>query len=231
LKDAAQKIAGGNLKVKVKQRGADEVGQLGQSFNQMVDSLAKSKQDLVDAYDETIEGWAHAMDLRDHETEGHSRRVSDLATALASSMGIQGADLEQLRRGALLHDVGKIAIPDSILNKPGKLTPDEITQMQMHPVYAKDFMGTIEYLKPAMDIPRSHHEKWDGSGYPQKLKGEHIPLSARIFAVVDVWDALTSDRPYRKAMAFNEAMKYIESESGKHFDPIVVKAFKKMMGR
>jgi len=221
LKDAAQKVAGGNLQIKVQRSGSDEVGLLTQSFNQMVDSLNQSKRDLVDAYDKTIEGWARALDLRDHETEGHSRRVSNLALALAAAMGIKGAELEHLRRGALLHDIGKIAIPDSILLKKGGLTADEFKQMRQHPVFAKQFMEQIEYLKPALEIPTSHHEKWDGSGYPQGIKGKKIPFSARIFAVVDVWDALTSDRPYRKAMGFNEAMATIESESNQHFDPRV----------
>lgn len=231
LKDAAQRVAGGNLQIKVRRRGSDEVGVLTQSFNKMVDSLNQSKRDLIDAYDKTIEGWARAMDLRDHETEGHSRRGADLATALASSMGVKGAELEHLRRGALLHDIGKIAIPDSILLKKGKLAPEEIKQMQQHPVFAKQFMEQIEYLKPALEIPYSHHEKWDGSGYPLGLKGEKIPFSARIFAIVDVWDALTSDRPYREAMGFKEAMAYIESETNSHFDPKVVSAFKKLLGR
>lgn len=231
LRDAAQKVAGGNLQIKVRRRGADEVGSLTQSFNKMVDSLNQSKRDLVDAYDKTIEGWARAMDLRDHETEGHSRRVSDLSTALAASMGIQGTELEHMRRGALLHDIGKIAIPDGILLKKGKLTADEIKQMQQHPIFAKQFMDQIEYLKPALEIPYSHHEKWDGTGYPLGLKGVRIPFSARVFAIVDVWDAITSDRPYREAMGFKEAMAYIESESNQHFDPDVVAAFKKLMGR
>lgn len=231
LRDAAQKVASGNLQIKVRRRGADEVGSLTQSFNKMVDSLNQSKRDLVDAYDKTIEGWARAMDLRDHETEGHSRRVSDLSTALAAAMGIKGTELEHVRRGALLHDIGKIAIPDSILLKKGKLTADEIKQMQQHPIFAKQFMEQIEYLKPALEIPYSHHEKWDGSGYPLGLKGVRIPFSARIFAIVDVWDAITSDRPYREAMGFKEAMAYIESESNQHFDPNVVIAFKKLLGR
>jgi HD-GYP domain-containing protein (c-di-GMP phosphodiesterase class II) len=231
LRDAAQKVAGGNLQVNVRSGRSDEIGTLTQSFNTMVDSLNQSKRDLVEAYDKTIEGWARAMDLRDHETEGHSRRVADLSTALAASMGIRGDEMEHLRRGALLHDVGKIAIPDSILLKKGKLTEDEIKQMQQHPIYAKQFMEQIEYLKPALPIPYSHHEKWDGSGYPQGLKGEAIPYEARIFAIVDVWDAITSDRPYRKAMSFQEALEYIESESDHHFEPKVVQAFKRLLGR
>jgi len=231
LKEAAQRVAQGNLQVKVPQHSRDEVGLLAQSFNEMVANLSHSKKDLLDAYDETIEGWARAMDLRDHETEGHSRRVADLFVALASVMGIKGQQLVDPRRGALLHDVGKIAVPDSILLKKGKLTAEEMAEMRKHPVFAKQFMEQIEFLKPALDIPTFHHEKWDGSGYSNGLKGEQIPLVARIFAVVDVWDALTSDRPYRQAWGFDETMNYITEESGHHFDPAVVKAFKKLMGR
>ncbi len=230
LRDAAQKVAGGDLQVKVRRGRSDEIGALTQSFNEMVDDLNQSKRDLIDAYDKTIEGWARAMDLRDHETEGHSRRVADLSTALAATMGIGGLQMENMRRGALLHDIGKIAILDSILLKKGKLSADEIKQMQQHPIFAKQFIEQIEYLKPALLIPYSHHEKWDGSGYPLGLKGEAIPYEARIFAIVDVWDAITSDRPYRQAMSFKEAMAYIESESGHHFDPKVVQAFKRLMG-
>jgi len=231
LKEAAIKVAGGNLQIQVPRARHDEVGVLTQSFNSMVSSLSKSKKDLLDTYDRTIEGWSRAVDLRDHVTEGHSRRVADLSVALASAMGMKGVQLEHLRRGALLHDVGKIAIPDHILLKKGKLTAKETKQMQQHPIYAKEFMEQIDFLKPAMDIPHFHHEKWDGSGYPTGLKGKKIPLPARIFAVVDVWDALTSDRPYRKAMGVNETMEYIDSESNHHFDPEVVEAFKKLIGK
>jgi HD-GYP domain-containing protein (c-di-GMP phosphodiesterase class II) len=144
-------------------------------------------------------------------------------------MGLKGEQLEHIKRGALLHDIGKIAIPDSILLKEGSLTQEEIATMRQHPVYAQLFMGEIEFLRPAMDIPVSHHEKWDGSGYPKGLRGEEIPLAARIFAVVDVWDALTSDRPYRKALIRDEALAYLQSESGRHFDPEVVKAFRRVV--
>jgi putative nucleotidyltransferase with HDIG domain len=231
LKSAAQSVAGGDLQVKVPTGGADEIGVLAHSFNEMVSSLHQSKQDLLDAYEKTIEGWAKATDLRDHETEGHSRRVTELAVELARSMGLAGEELVHLRRGALLHDIGKIAIPDSILLKPGKLTDEEYEQMRKHPIYARLFIEQVDFLKPALAIPYSHHEKWDGSGYPQGLKGEDIPLAARIFAIVDVWDALTSDRPYRDALRFDETLKHILKESGTHFDPQVVKAFQKLIGR
>jgi putative nucleotidyltransferase with HDIG domain len=229
LKTAAQRVAAGDLRVKIERPGGDEVGMLSQSFNTMVDSLNRSQRALLDTYNKTIEGWARAMDLRDHETEGHSRRVADLSMALARELGYSGAALEHIRRGALLHDIGKIAIPDSVLLKQGELTEAERMQMRQHPIYAQSFIGEIEFLKPAMDIPVNHHEKWDGTGYPRGLRGEEIPFPARIFAVVDVWDALTSDRPYRKAIAGKEVMIHIESESGRHFDPAVVKAFKKLM--
>jgi putative nucleotidyltransferase with HDIG domain len=231
LKSAAQQVAGGDLKVNVPTGGGDEIGVLAQSFNDMVKSVSRSKQDLMDAYEKTIEGWARATDLRDHETEGHSRRVTELAVALAASMGFSGQDLVHLRRGALLHDIGKIAISDAILHKPGPLTDAERNEMKKHPLYARQFMEQIEFLKPALQIPYYHHEKWDGSGYPEGLKGEQIPLGARVFAIVDVWDALTSDRPYRDALSFDDTLKHILKESGTHFDPQVVEAFKKMMGR
>lgn len=229
LKEAAQRVAAGDLESKVQPRGQDEVGVLSNSFNSMVDSLNQSQKELLSTYNKTIEGWARALDLRDHATEGHSRRVADLSVQLAAFMGLKGEQLEHIKRGALLHDIGKIAIPDSILLKEDRLDETEIATMRQHPIYAQLFMGEIEFLRPAMDIPVSHHEKWDGSGYPKGLKGEEIPLAARIFAIVDVWDALTSNRPYRKAMTRSEAWGYIQSESGRHFDPEVVAAFKKVL--
>lgn len=230
LKEAALRVSEGDLGVEVRAQGRDEVGVLTQSFNTMVENLSKSKQDLLDTYDKTIEGWARALDLRDHETEGHSRRVTDLAVRLGKTLGLNQEDLRQLQRGALLHDIGKIAVPDSILLKKGKLTKKEMAQVRKHPEHAKLFMEQIEFLKPAMAVPYSHHERWDGKGYPQRLKGEQIPLLARIFAIVDVWDALTTERPYRKAMDFTEALDYIRSQSGAYFDPRVVDGFTKMLG-
>lgn len=229
LKTAAQRVAAGDLRVKVNTAAGDEVGVLSQSFNAMVDSLNKSQQALLDTYNRTIEGWARAMDMRDHETEGHSRRVADLSVSLAKQLGISGADLEHLRRGALLHDIGKIAVSDTVLLKQGKLTEEEQMQMRRHPIYAQMFLSGIEFLEPAMDIPINHHEKWNGTGYPRGIKGEEIPYSARIFAIVDVWDALTSDRPYRAAIDPREVMEFIQNESGRHFDPKIVAAFRKLM--
>jgi PAS domain S-box-containing protein len=193
--------------------------------SQMFENLQQSHLELTLSYESTIEGWAQALEMRDMETEGHSRRVVELTTDLAKMMGIDGQELAHFRRGALLHDIGKMAVSDAILQKPGKLTDEEWEIMRHHPTYAKEWLASTEYLKPALDIPYCHHEKWDGSGYPQGLEGEQIPLAARIFAIVDVWDALLSDRPYRKAWSRKETMKYIRDLSGKHFDPEVVAKF------
>jgi putative two-component system response regulator len=190
--------------------------------------LERAHADLMAAYDATILGWSRAMDLRDRETKGHSQRVADMTVRLAKEMGINDDDLIHISRGALLHDIGKIGIPDSILHKPGKLTDDEWKVMRKHPQLAYDMLHFIEYLRPALDIPYCHHEKWDGSGYPRGLKGEAIPLSARLFAVVDVWDALTSERPYRPAWKTEEALTYIREQSGKHFEPKIVDLFFKL---
>jgi PAS domain S-box-containing protein len=180
---------------------------------------------LTQAYDDTIDGWSHALDLRDKETEGHSQRVTDLTLALVKRLGIPDQALVHIRRGAKLHDIGKMGIPDKILLKPGPLSSDEWETMRMHPAYAVALLSRIKFLAPALEIPRYHHERWDGTGYPMRLKGEDIPLSARIFAVVDVWDALTSDRPYRHAWSKDKALDYIRDQSGKMFDPAVVEAF------
>jgi putative nucleotidyltransferase with HDIG domain len=177
------------------------------------------------AYDETIEGWSHAMDLRDEETEGHSRRVTELTLKLAGSLGCSPEELMQIRRGSLLHDIGKLGVPDHILRKAGPLTDDEWQIMRQHPKLAYDMLASITYLHQALDIPYCHHEKWDGSGYPRGIKETQIPLAARIFAVVDVWDALTSDRPYRKAWTREKALAHIREQSGKHFDPTLVELF------
>jgi HD-GYP domain-containing protein (c-di-GMP phosphodiesterase class II) len=160
--------------------------------------LQVANRDLTLAYDDTIRGWAIALELRDGETEGHSRRVTEMTERLAIAMNIPNELITHIRRGALLHDIGKMAIPDSILFKPGPLTREEREVMRRHPVYAYDLLAAIEYLRPALDIPYSHHERWNGTGYPLGLLGDQIPLAARIFSVVDVWDALSSDRPYRK---------------------------------
>jgi putative nucleotidyltransferase with HDIG domain len=225
LKQAASEVSGGNLGVRVAVQGGDEVAVLAQSFNTMVGNLRRSEQDLVAAYDKTIEGWSKALELRDAGTMGHTERVVEMTLALAQAMHVDERDLVQIRRGALLHDIGKMGIPDSILLKSAALTGEDWTIMKKHPVFAQEMLKQIEFLHPAIDIPAFHHEKWDGSGYPYGLAGKDIPLVARIFAVVDVWDALTSDRPYRKAWPQAAALQYIRENSGKHFDPAVVKAF------
>lgn len=192
--------------------------------------LQRSSADLALAYDRTLEGWSRALDLRDKETEGHSRRVTETTLQLARAMGVAEPDLVHFRRGALLHDIGKMGIPDAILLKPGRLTSEEKMIMYRHPAYAYELLSPIEYLRPALDIPYCHHEKWDGTGYPRRLRGQQIPLAARIFAVADVWDALRSSRPYRPAWTEGRARQYIRRQAGKHFDPQVVQIFLRVAG-
>ncbi len=191
----------------------------------MFDGLQRANLDLALAYDRTLEGWSRALELRDYETEGHSRRVTRLTLQLANALGVSEEERVHMRRGALLHDVGKMAIPDSILLKPSALTEDEWRIMRQHPTYAHDLLAPIPFLRPALDIPFCHHESWDGSGYPRGLRGESIPIAARIFTVVDVWDALTHTRPYRRAWPEGIVRDYIHSLSGKHFDPAIVRTF------
>ncbi len=191
----------------------------------LFDGLERSHRHLTQAYDATIEGLSRALDLRDEETEGHSRRVTEMTLRLAAGVGLTEAQLVQIRRGALLHDIGKMGIPDRILLKPGKLTDEEWEIMRRHPTYALEMLSPITFLQPALDIPYCHHEKWDGTGYPRGLKGEEIPLSARLFAIVDVWDALRSDRPYRLAWPASKVRDHLRSLSGTHFDPCVVDIF------
>ncbi len=187
--------------------------------------LQASEAALVEAYDETIQGWAAALELRDHETEGHSERVTEMTLALAKKLGFNEEQLTHIYRGALLHDIGKMGVSDTILLKPGPLDDREWEVMRHHPIYAYQVLAPISYLKPALNIPYCHHEKFDGSGYPQSLKGDEIPLEARIFAVIDVFDALTSDRPYRLAWSRKDALDLIKKESGTHFAPQVVELF------
>lgn len=191
----------------------------------LFEDLQRSNVDLALAYDTTLEGWSRALDLRDRETEGHSQRVAEMTVRLARSMGVPEADLVHIRRGALLHDIGKLGTPDSILFQPGSLSEEEWEIVRRHPVHAFDMLHPIEYLRTALEIPYAHHEKWDGTGYPRGLRGEQIPLAARIFAVVDVWDVLRSDRPYRSAWSEDQAREYIRSQAGTHFDPRVVEVF------
>jgi putative nucleotidyltransferase with HDIG domain len=192
---------------------------------QLFEGIQQSNRELVTAYDATIAGWSHAMDLRDKETEGHTLRVTELTVRLAKKLGIHQQEIVQMRRGALLHDIGKLGVPDHILLKPGKLDQIEWAIMRQHPSYAYKMLLPITYLRPALDIPYCHHEKWDGSGYPRGLAGEEIPIAARLFAVIDVWDALRSDRPYRAGWTIEKTREHIIEGSGKHFDPQVVEAF------
>jgi putative nucleotidyltransferase with HDIG domain len=182
-------------------------------------------EELAQAYDVTLEGWARALELRDELTEGHTRRVTEMTLKLARLLKLSDADLVQIRRGAFLHDIGKMGIPDAILHKPGPLTDEERNIIEQHTQYAYDMLSKIPFLQDAIDIPYCHHEHWDGHGYPRGLKGERIPLFARIFAVVDVWDALTSDRPYRRAWKKAEARQYILDRAGTQFDPRMVEVF------
>lgn len=193
------------------------------------DALQRTNGELELAYDATLEGWSHALDLRDKETEGHTERVTHMTVQLARQMHIPETQIKHIRRGALLHDIGKLGIPDSILLKAGPLTDDEWVIMKKHPVYAYEWLSPILYLRPALEIPWCHHEKFDGTGYPRGLKGETIPLSARIFALVDVYDAVTSDRPYRKAWSREKAIEHITSLTGRHFDPSALKTFLKLI--
>jgi putative nucleotidyltransferase with HDIG domain len=192
---------------------------------QLFNDLQQSNFDLTLAYDATIAGWSRAMDLRDKETEGHTQRVTDLTLKLARAMNISETQLTHIRHGALLHDIGKMGVPDNILLKADLLTDEEWEKMRKHPDFAYEMLSSIKYLQPALDIPYCHHEKWDGSGYPRGLKGEEIPIVARIFAVADVWDAITSDRPYRNSWSKEAALEYIKEQSGKYFDPQVVEWF------
>jgi len=191
-------------------------------------TLQRSLIELTLAYDATIEGFGRALDLREGEPVGHTSQVTEMTVELAKAHGIRGENLMHIKRGALLHDIGKMGISEQILKKPGKLTEAEWVIIHMHPQNAYDLLASIIYLYPALDIPYCHHEKWDGTGYPRGLKGELIPLAARIFAVIDVWDALTSPRPYREAWSDTQARQYIQEQSGIHFDPAVVKNFLNM---
>jgi len=195
----------------------------------LFENLQQSNYELSRAYDATIEGWSRALDLRDKETEGHTQRVTEMTIRLARHFDFSKEELLHIRWGALLHDIGKMGVPDHILLKPETLTEEELIIMRKHPEYAYDLLKPIAFLAPALEIPYCHHEKWDGTGYPRGLKGEEISLAARLFAVVDVWDALRSDRSYRLAWSEEDALAYIREQSGKHFDPSVVEVFIKQI--
>jgi len=191
--------------------------------------LKIAHNELEEAYDTTLEGWATALELRDQATEEHTKRVLSLVVQLAEKMEIPDEDIVQIRRGAILHDIGKMGIPDQVLGKPEALTDDEVEIMRQHPLLAVKMLSRIKFLSGALEIPMFHHERWDGDGYPHRLKGEDIPLSARLFAVIDVWDAMTSERPYRKALPLNKAKEHIQDGAGNHFDPKVVEVFLEMI--
>lgn len=191
----------------------------------LFEEAQRAAAELIAAYDATLAGWSAALEMRDAETMGHTERAARMAVELAGSLGVPSAELHHVHRGALLHDIGKMVVPDAILNKPGPLDDAEWAVMRKHPEYAHSFLSRIGYLKPALDIPYCHHERWDGNGYPQGLAGEQIPLPARVFAVIDVYDALTSDRPYRPAWSEERALAYIREQAGAQFDPRVVELF------
>lgn len=196
----------------------------------LFEQLQRAHAELKHSYDATIEGWSRALDLRDHETEGHSERVTELSLQLARKLNVSAEDLDHIRRGALLHDIGKMGVPDRILLKPGPLNAEEWIIMRQHPMHAFQWLAPIPFLRPALAIPYAHHERWDGSGYPRGLHGEQIPLAARIFAVIDVWDALRSNRPYRNAWSEEQVITYLRSLAGTHFDPKIIIAFLEMIG-
>ena len=201
-------------------------------WERIAEAHRQGEHRIREAYVLTLEGWAKTLEFHDRETLGHSQRVTDLCQRLAELLGIDDPqELEYIRWGALLHDIGKLAIPYKILHKESELTPEEWDVIKRHPDFAKDLLGNIHYLKPAMTIPSSHHENWDGSGYPQGLRGDDIPLYARIFTVVDNWDALTSDRPYRQAWSREKTLDYLRQQSGIKFDPKIVDVFVSMVIR
>jgi HD-GYP domain-containing protein (c-di-GMP phosphodiesterase class II) len=193
-----------------------------------IEEIATNDQ-LSQAFDATLEAWSVSLDRRDRTATGHTQRVTKWAVALARMVGVSEQELGDIRRGAILHDFGNITVPESILHKKGELTVDEWITIHIHPYAAYELLGHIPYLRPALEIPYRHHEHWDGSGYPKGLKGEQIPLSARLFSVVDVFDSLTSERPYRSAWKIDDAIQYIEVMAGKLFDPKIVKAFLSMI--
>jgi PAS domain S-box-containing protein len=196
----------------------------------LLNELQRSNTELAMAYDATLEGWSRALEMRELGTEGHNRRVMDSSLRLAQALALKESELIHIRRGALLHDIGKLAIPDRILFNNFALSEEEWQVMRLHPVYAYQLLSPIQELRNALDIPYCHHEKWDGSGYPRGLRENQIPVAARIFAVVDVWDALLSDRPFRPAWDRDRSLEYIRGQSGKHFDPEILWAFLQMIG-
>jgi HAMP domain-containing protein len=235
LAQTASRLGAGDLQARAMDTmdyGQDEIGELARVLDSMAESineregeLQRSHSDIASAIEATIEGWARALERRDSDTEGHTRRVAELAVRLSRAMGVSEGDIVHIRRGALLHDIGKMGIPDSILLKPGPLTDEEWVVMRRHPSYAYEWLSHIPFLRPALEIPYCHHERWDGSGYPRGLVGLQIPLAARMFAIIDVYDGVTSDRPYRDAWSEERALHYIREGSGTLFDSRAVDAF------
>jgi len=199
------------------------------SLSKPTEELDFTSSILLEVYDATLEVLSSALDLRDKQARGHTQRVTEMTVELAKLMGLSNQELENIRRGAILHDFGNITIPESILYKKDELTVEEWVTIHLHPYTAYEMLEHIVYLRPALEIPYRHHERWDGSGYPRGLKGEEIPLAARIFSVVDVYDSLTSDRPYRSAWSNDSAKEYIQEMSGKQFDPKAVELFLDMI--
>jgi HAMP domain-containing protein len=229
LVKVSEAVAAGNLDIHVDLETNDEINILVNSFNQMITNLNQSRDELLHAYDSALLGWSKALELRDKDTEGHTKRVSDMTVALSMKLGFKGEELANIRRGAILHDIGKMGISDTILHKPGKLSQEEWVLMKEHPVFAYEMIKDITYLESALDIPLYHHENWDGSGYPYGLKGEKIPIAARIFSVMDTWDALISERPYKAKFSVEESLRLVVEGSGIKYDPAIVDVFKEFI--
>jgi len=216
------------LKSEIKRREADYLTHL-QEKEHLLEQLRQKNDELLEAYDKTIFGWSRVLELRSREIRDHSRRVTDLSVGLAKCLGLEEPDLSHIRRGAMLHDIGKMAIPDRIMLKKKKLNDEEWAFMRRHPILGFEMLSEIEYLRPAIDILLCHHEKWNGEGYPFGLSREQIPLYARIFTVADVWDAMVSERVYHNGHSIEHAAEYLRSEAGKHFDPVIVDIFLRMI--
>ncbi len=229
LVSASNKVMEGDYNVTVTPTSKDELAVMASTFNKMIKNVNEFRIQILESYDITLEGWSRALDLRSEETKGHTDRVTDLMDKMCVAMEIEGQRLTNIRRGTLLHDIGKMGIPDRILNKPGKLTEEEWKIMRFHPTYAYELLKDIHFLRPALTIPLCHHERWDGEGYPRGLKGQEIPIEARMFALVDVWDAITNDRVYRQAMSKEEAFQTIRNGAGNHFDPDITEIFLKVV--
>lgn len=226
LKHAVLRLAEGDLGIRTGLRHSQgEIGSLAEAFDEMAKSLERKNAQITLAYEETLDGWSRALDIRDHQTEGHTERVTDVTVEFARAMGFSEEQLVHVRRGAQLHDIGKMGVPDSILLKPHGLDDEEWNVMRKHPIHAYHLLSPIDYLRPALEIPYCHHERWNGSGYPRGLRGDAIPLAARIFSVVDVWDALRHDRPYRRAWPESQVIRFIQAGASNLFDPDVVRTF------